>query len=205
KDADMDPKRFAPRAIRNKISSLKNELVDDEAFASTAPADPWHQAVEEIYKEYSSRLRGANAMDFDDLLGNVVHMFDAFPAILDNYRRRFRFVLVDEYQDTNHAQYRLVRLLTGAPGEPEGVATEGGQLTVVGDSDQSIYAFRGAYTRNFAYIKLDYPDASVIRLEHTYCSTQAILTAAKGVIAQEPSREFKRLWTLEGNGETITS
>src|SRR5699024_5331156 len=95
----------------------------------------------EVYKEYASRLRGANAMDFDDLLGNVVHMFEAFPAILDNYRRRFRFVLVDEYQDTNHAQYRLVRLLTGAPGDPAGVQTAGGQLTVVGDSDQSIYAF----------------------------------------------------------------
>ncbi|HIY86741.1 MAG TPA: exodeoxyribonuclease V subunit gamma [Candidatus Yaniella excrementavium] len=204
KDADMDPKRFAPRAIRNKISSLKNELVDDEAFASTAPADPWHQAVAEIYKEYSSRLRGANAMDFDDLLGNVVHMFDAFPAILDNYRRRFRFVLVDEYQDTNHAQYRLVRLLTGAPGEPEGVATEGGQLTVVGDSDQSIYAFRGADIRNIVDFEHDYPDATVIRLEQNYRSTQTILDAANAVIAQNPSREVKRLWTAEGNGEKIT-
>src|SRR5699024_10738033 len=127
---------------RNKISSLKNELVDDEVFASTAPADPWHQAVAEIYKEYSSRLRGANAMDFDDLLSNVVHMFDAFPAILDNYRRRFRFVLVDEYQDTNHAQYRLVRLLTGATSEPESVTTEGSHITVVGDYQQPTCAYR---------------------------------------------------------------
>ena len=203
KDADLDPKRFAPRAMRNKISSLKNELVDDEVFASTAPADPWHQAVAEIYKEYSSRLRGANAMDFDDLLSNVVHMFDAFPAILDNYRRRFRFVLVDEYQDTNHAQYRLVRLLTGAPGEPEGVATEGGQLTVVGDSDQSIYAFRGADIRNIVDFEHDYPDATVIRLEQNYRSTQTILDAANAVIAQNPSREIKRLWTAEGSGEKI--
>ncbi|GAA2044169.1 DNA helicase PcrA [Yaniella flava] len=204
KDADLDPKRFAPRAIRNKISSLKNELVDDDAFSSTAPADPWHQAVTEVYKEYTSRLRGANAMDFDDLLGNVVHMFEAFPAILDNYRRRFRFVLVDEYQDTNHAQYRLVRLLTGAPGEPEGVTTDGGQLTVVGDSDQSIYAFRGADIRNIIDFEHDYPDATVIRLEQNYRSTQTILDAANAVIAQNPSREIKRLWTDEGSGEVIT-
>ena len=203
KDADMDPKRFAPRAIRNKISSLKNELVDDEAFASTVGGDPWNQAVAEIYKEYTSRLRTANAMDFDDLIANVVHMFDAFPAILDNYRRRFRFVLVDEYQDTNHAQYRLVRQLTGAPGEPPGVETDGGQLTVVGDSDQSIYAFRGADIRNIVDFEHDYPDATVIRLEQNYRSTQNILDAANAVIAQNPSREVKRLWTAVGSGEKI--
>ena len=109
---------------------------------------------------------------------------DAFPAILDNYRRRFRFVLVDEYQDTNHAQYRLVRQLTGAPGEPPGVETEGGQLTVVGDSDQSIYAFRGADIRNIVDFEHDYPDATVIRLEQNYRSTQTILDAANAVIAQ---------------------
>ena len=203
KDADLDPRRFAPRAIRNKISSLKNELVDADAFASTAAGDPWHQAVAEVYKEYESRLRTANAMDFDDLIANVVHMFDAFPAILDNYRRRFRFVLVDEYQDTNHAQYRLVRQLTGAPGEPPGVETEGGQLTVVGDSDQSIYAFRGADIRNIVDFEHDYPDATVIRLEQNYRSTQTILDAANAVIAQNPSREIKRLWTAEGSGEKI--
>src|SRR5690625_1456842 len=129
KDADLDPRRFAPRAIRNKISALKNELEDAESFASTAAGDPWHQAVAEVYKEYESRLRTANAMDFDDLIGNVVHMFDAFPAILDNYRRRFRYVLVDEYQDTNHAQYRLVRQFTGAPGEPADVETRSEEHT----------------------------------------------------------------------------
>ena len=203
KDADIDPRRFAPRAIRNKISSLKNELVDDDAFAATAAGDPWHQAVAEVYKEYSSRLRTANAMDFDDLIANVVHMFDAFPAILDNYRRRFRHVLVDEYQDTNHAQYRLVRQLTGAPGEPPGVETAGGQLTVVGDSDQSIYAFRGADIRNIVDFEHDYPDATVIRLEQNYRSTQTILDAANAVIAQNPSREVKRLWTSAGSGEKI--
>lgn len=203
KDADLDPRRFAPRAIRNKISALKNELEDAESFASTAAGDPWHQAVAEVYKEYESRLRTANAMDFDDLIGNVVHMFDAFPAILDNYRRRFRYVLVDEYQDTNHAQYRLVRQFTGAPGEPAEVETQGGQLTVVGDSDQSIYAFRGADIRNIVDFEHDYPDATVIRLEQNYRSTQNILDAANAVIAQNPSREIKRLWTSEGSGEKI--
>src|SRR5699024_540441 len=131
KDADLDPRRIAPRAMRNKISALNNEIIDEELYTTTTPAELSRPAVAEMYKEYASRLRGANAMDFDDLLGNVVHMFEAFPAILDNYRRRFRFVLVDEYQDTNHAQYRLVRLLTGAPGDPAGVQTAGGQLTVV--------------------------------------------------------------------------
>ena len=203
KDADIDPRRFAPRAIRNKISGLKNELIDDEEFSGTAGGDPWHQAVAEVYKEYTSRLRTANAMDFDDLISNVVHMFDAFPAILDNYRRRFRYVLVDEYQDTNHAQYRLVRQLTGAPDDPPGVETEGGQLTVVGDSDQSIYAFRGADIRNIIDFEHDYPDATVIRLEQNYRSTQNILDAANAVIAQNPSREIKRLWTAAGNGEKI--
>lgn len=203
KDADIDPRRFAPRAIRNKVSSLKNELIDAEDFAATAAGDPWHQAVAQVYAEYSSRLRTANAMDFDDLIGNVVHMFDAFPAILDNYRRRFRFVLVDEYQDTNHAQYRLVRQFTGGPDEPPGVTTNGGQLTVVGDSDQSIYAFRGADIRNIVDFEHDYPDATVIRLEQNYRSTQNILDAANAVIAQNPSRELKRLWTAEGSGEKI--
>src|SRR5699024_12078194 len=121
-------------------------------------------------------------------------------AILDNYRRRFRFVLVDEYQDTNHAQYRLVRLLTGAPGDPAGVQTAGGQLTVVGDSDQSIYAFRGADIRNIVDFEHDYHDATDIRLEQNYRSTQTILYAANAVIAQNPSREIKRLWTSDSDG-----
>src|SRR5699024_6490345 len=134
----------------------------DEMIAHTYAEATAKQNVDEVYKEYDSRLRTSNAMDFDDLIGNVVHMFDAFPAILDNYRRRFRYVLVDEYQDTNHAQYRLVRQFTGAPGEPADVETEGGQLTVVGDSDQSIYAFRGADIRNIVDFEHDYPDATVI-------------------------------------------
>ncbi|WFP17291.1 DNA helicase PcrA [Citricoccus muralis] len=200
---DLDPKRFAPKGLLNKISALKNELIDADSFASTAAADPYNQAVATVYSEYASRLRQANAMDFDDLIATTVHMFEAFPAVLDNYRRRFRFVLVDEYQDTNHAQYRLVRLLTGPANEPQGVETAGGQLTVVGDSDQSIYAFRGADIRNIVEFEQDYPDATTIKLEQNYRSTQTILDAANAVISKNPARTKKNLWTAEGPGEKI--
>lgn len=200
---DLDPKRFAPKALRSRISSLKNELIDADAFASTAPQDPFNQTVATVYSEYTSRLRQANAMDFDDLIATTVHMFEAFPAVLDNYRRRFRFVLVDEYQDTNHAQYRLVRLLTGPAQDPEGVETAGGQLTVVGDSDQSIYAFRGADIRNIVEFEQDYPEASTIKLEQNYRSTQTILDAANQVISKNPARTEKKLWTSEGLGQKV--
>ncbi|MEE1622245.1 DNA helicase PcrA [Zafaria sp. Z1313] len=199
KGLDLDPKKFAPKAIQHKISALKNELVDDEDFASTAAQDPFSRAVAEVYRGYTQRLRQANAMDFDDLIGQVVNIFRAFPAVADNYRRRFRHVMVDEYQDTNHAQYALVRELTG----PDG-ATPGGELTVVGDSDQSIYAFRGADIRNIVEFGKDYPDAHTIKLEQNYRSTQTILTAANAVISRNPDRPEKRLWTAEGDGARIT-
>ncbi|GAA3059532.1 MULTISPECIES: UvrD-helicase domain-containing protein [Actinomycetes] len=199
---DLDPKRFAPRAIKNRISTLKNELVDAEEFTATAPNEPFSEAVATVYREYTQRLRQANAYDFDDLLAETVYMFDAFPGILDGYRRRFRHVLVDEYQDTNHAQYRLVRQLTGGPGD--GVQTPGAELTVVGDSDQSIYAFRGADIRNITGFERDYPDATTIKLEQNYRSTQTILDAANAVISQNPGRTEKKLWTDEGSGEPIT-
>ena len=198
---ELDPKRFNPRAIRNKISALKNELVDSEEFRSTAPNEPFSEAVAAVYREYTERLRAANAYDFDDLLAETVHMFDAFPAILDNYRRRFRHVLVDEYQDTNHAQYRLVRQLTG-PNEE--VQTPAAGLTVVGDSDQSIYAFRGADIRNIVEFGRDYPEATTIKLEQNYRSTQTILDAANAVISQNPGRSEKQLWTELGEGEPVT-
>ncbi|GGE74133.1 DNA helicase PcrA [Nesterenkonia cremea] len=197
---DLDPKRFAPRAIKNKISSLKNELADADTFQSTAPNEPFSEAVATVYREYTERLRAANAYDFDDLLAETVWMFDAFPALLDNYRRRFRHVLVDEYQDTNHAQYRLVRQLTGGR---EDVQTEPAELTVVGDSDQSIYAFRGADIRNIVEFERDYPEATTIKLEQNYRSTQTILDAANGVISQNPGRQEKKLWTDEGEGEPV--
>ncbi|MCH8565971.1 UvrD-helicase domain-containing protein [Nesterenkonia sp. LB17] len=207
KSHDLDPKRFAPRALKNKISALKNELIDAEAFQSTAAHEPFSEAVATVYREYSERLRAANAYDFDDLLAETVYMFDAFPRILDSYRRRFRHVLVDEYQDTNHAQYRLVRQLTG-PTETSGdamaqVPTPGAELTVVGDSDQSIYAFRGADIRNIVEFARDYPDATTIKLEQNYRSTQTILNAANAVISQNPNRTEKKLWTALGEGPPV--
>ncbi|MEO5778413.1 MULTISPECIES: DNA helicase PcrA [Arthrobacter] len=197
KNLDLDPKRFAPKAIQHKISALKNELIDDDSYASSANYnDPFEQAVAEVFKGYTQRLRQANAMDFDDLIAQVVYMFRAFPALADSYRRRFRHVLVDEYQDTNHAQYALVREIVGeGPGAAE--------LTVVGDSDQSIYAFRGADIRNIVEFEKDYPDARTIKLEQNYRSTQTILSAANSVISRNPNRPEKRLWTAEGDGEKI--
>ncbi|NUL44233.1 UvrD-helicase domain-containing protein [Cellulosimicrobium funkei] len=201
---DLDPKKFTPKSLLNKISSLKNELVDAEDHSSTvSESDPFAQAVSTVYLEYTQRLRQANAMDFDDLIGMTVNIFEAFPAVLDNYRRRFRHVLVDEYQDTNHAQYRLVRLLTGPDHEPEGVETAGGELTVVGDSDQSIYAFRGADIRNIVEFEQDYTQATTIKLEQNYRSSQTILDAANAVISKNPKRRPKNLWTAEGAGEKI--
>ncbi|MCU1541283.1 MAG: ATP-dependent helicase PcrA, partial [Arthrobacter sp.] len=197
KNLDLDPKRFAPKAIQHKISALKNELIDADSYASSANYnDPFEQAVAEVFKGYTQRLRQANAMDFDDLIAETVYMFRAFPALADSYRRRFRHVLVDEYQDTNHAQYALVREIVGeGPGAAE--------LTVVGDSDQSIYAFRGADIRNIVEFEKDYPDARTIKLEQNYRSTQTILSAANSVISRNPNRPEKRLWTAEGDGEKI--
>ncbi|MGO4806288.1 DNA helicase PcrA [Arthrobacter sp. 2MCAF15] len=197
KNLDLDPKRFAPKAIQHKISALKNELIDADSYSSSANHnDPFEQAVAEVFKGYTQRLRQANAMDFDDLIAETVYMFRAFPALADSYRRRFRHVLVDEYQDTNHAQYALVREIVG-----EG--PDAAELTVVGDSDQSIYAFRGADIRNIVEFEKDYPDARTIKLEQNYRSTQTILSAANSVISRNPNRPEKRLWTAEGDGEKI--
>ncbi|GAA1047960.1 DNA helicase PcrA [Arthrobacter russicus] len=199
KGLGLDPKRFAPKAMQHKISALKNELIDDDAYASTA-TDPFEQGVAEVYRGYTQRLRQANALDFDDLIAQTVWLFRAFPGVADYYRRRFRHVLVDEYQDTNHAQYALVKEIVG-PGEgPDQVPAE---LTVVGDSDQSIYAFRGADIRNIVEFEKDYPNARTIKLEQNYRSTQTILSAANAVIEKNPDRPVKRLWTAEGDGEKI--
>ncbi|MDT0195425.1 DNA helicase PcrA [Arthrobacter sp. AB6] len=197
KALDLDPKKFAPKAIQHKISALKNELIDADSYASAANYnDPFEQAVADVFKGYTQRLRQANAMDFDDLIAETVYMFRAFPALAESYRRRFRHVLVDEYQDTNHAQYALVREIVGeGPGASE--------LTVVGDSDQSIYAFRGADIRNIVEFEKDYPEARTIKLEQNYRSTQNILSAANSVISRNPNRPEKRLWTAEGDGHKI--
>ncbi|MCP3426423.1 UvrD-helicase domain-containing protein [Rothia sp. AR01] len=212
KELELDPKRFAPKALQNRISTLKNELIDAEENAGTASAtDPWEHSVARVYSEYARRLRAANALDFDDLISQTVFMLRAFPQVAEYYRRRYRHIMVDEYQDTNHAQYALVRELTGhdaaAPGgadSPYPAGAEPAELTVVGDSDQSIYAFRGADIRNITDFERDYPSARTILLEQNYRSTQNILTAANAVIERNPQRREKKLWTASGDGALIT-
>ncbi|MFG2295091.1 DNA helicase PcrA [Streptomyces sp. NPDC048603] len=199
RDLDLDPKRFPPKSFSAKISNLKNELIDAEAFADQA-ADGFEKTLAQAYGMYQSRLREANALDFDDIIMTTVHLLQAFPDVAEHYRRRFRHVLVDEYQDTNHAQYTLVRELVG-PGYPDLPPAE---LCVVGDADQSIYAFRGATIRNILQFEEDYPDATTILLEQNYRSTQTILSAANAVIERNENRRAKNLWTDAGTGVGIT-
>jgi DNA helicase-2/ATP-dependent DNA helicase PcrA len=199
RDLDLDPRRFAPRMLAAHVSNLKNELIDWESAGSAATNDI-EKVVAEVYASYQRRLREANALDFDDLIMTTVDLLRAFPDVAEHYRRRFRHVLVDEYQDTNHAQYVLVRELVG----PSGEELAPGELCVVGDADQSIYAFRGASIRNILDFEEDYPDATVVLLEQNYRSTQTILSAANAVIAKNPGRKPKRLWTDLGEGNKIT-
>ncbi|MCC3770222.1 DNA helicase PcrA [Streptomyces sp. UNOC14_S4] len=210
RDLDLDPKKFPPKSFSAKISNLKNELVDEESFAGQAAGGTsrtesgggFEKTLAQAYTMYQQRLREANALDFDDIIMTTVHLLQAFPDVADHYRRRFRHVLVDEYQDTNHAQYTLVRELVGTPeNAPEdGVA----ELCVVGDADQSIYAFRGATIRNILQFEEDYPDATTILLEQNYRSTQTILNAANAVIERNQNRRPKNLWTQAGAGASIT-
>ncbi|MGW0412116.1 DNA helicase PcrA [Streptomyces collinus] len=208
RDLDLDPKRFPPKSFSAKISNLKNELIDEEDFAAQA-TDGFEKTLAQAYALYQSRLREANALDFDDLIMTTVNLLRAFPDVAEHYRRRFRHVLVDEYQDTNHAQYALVRELVGTaehpvdvpPGEADLPPAE---LCVVGDADQSIYAFRGATIRNILQFEEDYPDATTILLEQNYRSTQTILSAANAVIERNESRRPKNLWTNAGQGARIT-
>jgi DNA helicase-2/ATP-dependent DNA helicase PcrA len=202
KDMGLDTKRYSPRLLANGISNLKNELIGpEEAAADAADAgEDLVRIIAEVYAEYQRRLRGANALDFDDLIGETVAVLQAFPQIAQYYRRRFRHILVDEYQDTNHAQYVLVRELVGRETE-DGVAPA--ELCVVGDADQSIYAFRGATIRNIEDFERDFPNATTILLEQNYRSTQNILSAANSVISRNAGRREKRLWTDAGEGELI--
>ena len=195
RDLDLDPKRFTPRAVAAQVSNLKNELVDFETAKERA-TNHIEKTIAEAYGLYQDRLRRANALDFDDLIMTTVTLLQLFPEVAEHYRRRFRHVLVDEYQDTNHAQYVLVRELVGSG---EGQA----ELCVVGDADQSIYAFRGATIRNILQFEADYPDATVVLLEQNYRSTQTILNAANAVISKNPDRKPKRLWSDAGEGERI--
>lgn len=198
RDLDLDPKKFPPKSFSAKISNLKNELIDEETFADQA-ADGFEKTLAEAYRMYQARLREANALDFDDIIMTTVHLLQAFPDVAEHYRRRFRHVLVDEYQDTNHAQYTLVRELVGTGYEDLDPA----ELCVVGDADQSIYAFRGATIRNILQFEEDYPDATTILLEQNYRSTQTILSAANAVIERNESRRPKNLWTNAGPGTRI--
>ncbi|MEU3144152.1 MULTISPECIES: DNA helicase PcrA [unclassified Streptomyces] len=208
RDLDLDPKRFPPKSFTARISNLKNELVDEEDFAAQA-GDGFEKTLAQAYALYQSRLREANALDFDDLIMTTVNLLRAFPDVAEHYRRRFRHVLVDEYQDTNHAQYALVRELVGTSGHPVGVPAGAddlppAELCVVGDADQSIYAFRGATIRNILQFEEDYPSATTILLEQNYRSTQTILGAANAVIERNESRRPKNLWTNAGSGAQIT-
>ncbi|MEV0737172.1 DNA helicase PcrA [Streptomyces sp. NPDC050549] len=208
RDLDLDPKRYPPKSFSAQISNLKNELVDEEDFAARA-ADGFEKTLAQAYAMYQSRLREANALDFDDLIMTTVNLLRAFPDVAEHYRRRFRHVMVDEYQDTNHAQYALVRELVGTGAHDEDVPPgehdlPPAELCVVGDADQSIYAFRGATIRNILQFEEDYPNATTILLEQNYRSTQTILSAANAVIERNESRRPKNLWTNAGAGAQIT-
>ena len=212
RELELDAKQFPPKAMAAQVSNLKNELIDHETFAASAQTAR-AKVLAEAYSEYQRRLFAAGAMDFDDLIMVTVNLFQAIPEVAEQYRRRFRHVLVDEYQDTNHAQYVLIRELvsgatplssggTGLAQAPE-PALPPAELCVVGDADQSIYAFRGASIRNIVEFELDYPDATVILLEQNYRSTQNILAAANAVVSLNRGRKPKNLWSDQGAGPPI--
>lgn len=197
RELDLDPKRYPARGLAAQVSNLKNELVDPEAFAARAKG-PNERVLAEAYTLYQRRLREAHALDFDDLIMTTVHLLQSHPHVAETYRRRFRHVLVDEYQDTNHAQYVLIKeLVSGTAG------LDPAELCVVGDADQSIYAFRGATIRNILEFERDFTDARTILLEQNYRSTQTILNAANAVIDRNTSRKPKRLWSEAGSGDPI--
>ncbi len=224
RELDLDPKRYPARSLAAQISNLKNELVTPEMWSDKASNAP-EKVLAEAYERYQRRLGEAHALDFDDLIMTTVGLLQNHPDVAEHYRRRFRHVLVDEYQDTNHAQYVLIRELTmsGSPGPvlaaqqadtpdaallggQDGQKSEGvepAELVVVGDADQSIYAFRGATIRNILEFERDYPAAATILLEQNYRSTQTILSAANSVIARNPDRKPKNLWSEAGTGEQI--
>lgn len=205
RDLEADPKRFPVRSVLNAVSNYKNELVDHETAQAQA-VTPQQKVYAEAYGAYQARLQAAGALDFDDLIMTTVNLLQAFPDVRERYRRRFRHVLVDEYQDTNHAQYALVRELCGEAtvGLADGTPTvEPAELMVVGDSDQSIYAFRGATIRNILDFEADFPGAETIVLDQNYRSTGNVLTAANAVIARNKGRREKQLWSDLGEGEPI--
>ena len=188
----VDPKRFTPGAVQHQISDAKNKLRDAGAYKQLV-GGYFEQTVAEVYELYESRLHQMNAMDFDDLMGRTVNVLELFPEVRARYAATFRHVLVDEYQDTNHAQYRLLQLLAG----------EHRNLAVVGDDSQSVYGFRGADIRNILDFQDDFPDAATVKLEQNYRSTQTILSAANAVISHNRAQMKKTLWTDLGEGDQI--
>jgi DNA helicase-2/ATP-dependent DNA helicase PcrA len=192
RELGVDPKRYPARAIQNKISGAKNQLIDSDMYAETQ-GSLFEEVVAECFPLYEKRMLEANAMDFDDLLVRTVNALELFEEVRERWRRTFRHVLVDEYQDTNHAQYRLLQLL----------ASEHGNLMVVGDEDQSIYSFRHADIRNILSFEEDFPDAAVVKLEQNYRSTQTILSAANAVVERNRERRPKELWTDVEGGELV--
>jgi DNA helicase-2/ATP-dependent DNA helicase PcrA len=199
RDLNLDEKRYAPRAIASLISQAKNELIGPADYLNQAK-DQFQEIVAQVFNVYQKRLSGANSMDFDDLISKTVEVLQRFPEVKAKYRSRFRHVLVDEYQDTNHAQYVLIKELVGS--EKEGFPPA--ELCVVGDADQSIYAFRGANIRNILQFEADYSNAKTILLEQNYRSTQNILSAANAVISNNEGRKEKNLWSDAGSGPLIT-
>ncbi|MBW8059039.1 MAG: AAA family ATPase [Solirubrobacterales bacterium] len=191
-ELEIDPKRYPPRAIRAQISGAKNQLVDTAAYEQ-AQSSVFEQTAAQVYGLYGKRMLAANAMDFDDLLVRAVNAMELFEEVRERWRRTFRQVLVDEYQDTNHAQYRLLQLLSSGHGN----------LMVVGDEDQSIYGFRHAEIRNILDFEHDFPAAEVVKLEQNYRSTQTILSAAGAVVERNRQRRPKRLWTEIAGGEPV--
>src|SRR4051795_104154 len=213
KDLDLDPRRYQPGAVLHWVSTHKNELRGPEEVAADT-RNKFEEAYSAAYTRYQQRLREANALDFDDLLTFTVDLFATFPEVKETYRRRFRYVLVDEYQDTNHAQYALIHQLcadsleepisSAEPVETTPERVPPAELMVVGDADQSIYAFRGANIRNILDFEQDFPDATSILLEQNYRSTQTILNAANAVIGHNRGRKPKNLWSDAGMGAPVT-
>ena len=198
RDLNLDTKRYAPRAVAALISQAKNELMGPADYLNQGK-DQFQEIVAQVFSIYQKRLSGANSMDFDDLISKTVEVLQRHPETRAKYRSRFKHILVDEYQDTNHAQYVLIKELVGTASDSFALA----ELCVVGDADQSIYAFRGANIRNILQFEADYPEAKTILLEQNYRSTQNILSAANAVISNNEGRKEKNLWSENGAGSTI--
>ena len=192
KDLNLDPKRFPPRAMASAIGKAKDRVMDHKAFADAA-SNFYEETIAKVYAAYEERKRSAGALDFDDLIAETVWLFQLHPEVLEHYQERFRYILIDEYQDTNRAQYQLVNML----------AAKYRNVCVVGDADQGVYSWRGATIQNLMDFERDYPDAAVFLMEQNYRSTQSILAVANALIEHNVQRKPKSLWSEAGNGELV--